>query len=87
MKKDDILILLLVIFGIIYSMYMSVFIGDFYVGFIFVLMTIGISATIYILRKSINYRIIFYIWIAIIVIAVVVLLFQWTSNFFESFRI
>ena len=87
MKKDGILILLLAVFGIIYSVYLSFFVGDFYIGFIFILITVGISATFYVLRKSINYRIIFYIWIAIIVVAVVVLIFQWTSNFFESFRI
>jgi hypothetical protein len=87
MERTMILILLLAVFGIIYSLYLSVYIGDLYVGFIMVLITLGISSTIYILGKRVNYRIIFYIWIAIIVIAVVVLMFQWTYNFFEGFRI
>ena len=87
MKYDGILILLLVVFGVIYSFYLTFFVGDFYIGFVFVLITIGLSSTIYVLGRSISYKIILYIWIAIIVLASTVLLFQWTSGFFESFRI
>lgn len=87
MKYDGILILLLVVFGFIYSFYLTFFVGDFYIGFVFVLITIGLSSTIYVLGRSISYKIILYIWIAIIVLASTVLLFQWTSGFFESFRI
>ena len=87
MKYDGILILLLVIFGVIYSFYLTFYVGDFYIGFVFILITIGLSSTIYVLGRSVSYKIILYIWIAIIVLASTVLLFQWTSGFFESFRI
>lgn len=85
--RGKLLILILAFFGITYSVYLAAFLEDFYVGMVFSLITIGLSSTIYILDKKINYRIIFYIWLAIILVAVVLLLFQWTTGFFESFRI
>lgn len=61
--------LLLFLFSISYSVYLS-FQGSFFIGFIFILISIGISSTIYLLDRKIDYRIIIYIWIAIVTIAV-----------------
>ena len=83
--RGKILILFLLFFGTIYSVYLSLFLEDFYVGFVFFLITLGLTSTIYVIDKSISYKIIFYIWIAIIVLALVILMFQWTAFFFESF--
>lgn len=66
----NISILLLFLAGTIYSLYLSLQ-GGIFIGFIFVLITIGLSSTFYILNKKIDYRIIIYIWIAIVMIAVV----------------
>lgn len=60
----------LFVFGILYSIYLSLYSG-FFVGFIFILMTIGFTTTIYMLDKKIDYRIIIYIWVGIVMIAIV----------------
>jgi len=72
-------LLILIGFGLFYSVLIS-FYGGFYVGFIFILITIGFTSTIYLLDKKINYKLIFYIWIAIIVVAAITLLLQWVFN-------
>ena len=69
-------ILIFLIFGVLYSVYLSLYIG-FFPSFVFILITTGIGSTIYILDKKINYRIIVYIWIALITVAVVALLIEW----------
>jgi hypothetical protein len=85
--KEKLMLLILFVFGIVYSTYLAIYLENLYIGFIFSLITIGLTSTVYVLGKNISYKIIFYIWIAIMVIAVVILLFQWTTEFFESFRI
>jgi len=72
-------LLVLIIFGIFYSVLISLY-GGFYVGFVFILLTIGFASTIYLLDKKFNYRIIFYIWIAIVVVAAITLFLQWVFN-------
>lgn len=74
-----ILLSILVVFGILYSAFIS-FYGGYYTGFVFILITVGFASTIYTLDKKVDYRIIFYVWIAIIVIATVTLLLQWIFN-------
>ena len=77
MKKsiERLFILILVVFGLLYSFYLSFYLGA-YTGFVFVLITIGFASTLYILDKKISYKIIFYIWIAIIVFAVLILFLE-----------
>jgi len=77
------LLLSLILFGFFYSYLLSFYAGGF-VSLIFVLITIGFASTIYLLDKKINYRIIFYIWIAIIVVAILSLLLNWTFNIFST---
>ncbi|MFH0928793.1 MAG: hypothetical protein V1818_00355 [Candidatus Aenigmatarchaeota archaeon] len=84
---EKILILFLVVFGLLYSSYLAVFTEDYYIGFVFILITLGFSSTIYVLDKNINYRIIFYIWLAIVLVSSVVLLLQWVFSAFELFRL
>ncbi|MEM5778494.1 MAG: hypothetical protein QXD43_04215 [Candidatus Aenigmatarchaeota archaeon] len=74
-----ILLIILIVFGLFYSFLIS-FYGGFYTGFIFVLITIGFASTIYLLDKKVSYRIVVYVWIAIIVIAAITLLLQWVFN-------
>jgi hypothetical protein len=78
-------ILLLFFFGILYSIYLSLE-GSFFIGFIFILITIGITSTIYMLDKRIDYRIIIYIWIAIVTIAVVTFISIGIFKMVEVFR-
>ena len=68
-------ILILIIFGLMFSFYLFLYSGA-YTAFVFILITIGLSSTLYILDKKINYKIIFYIWIAIIVIAILTLVLE-----------
>jgi hypothetical protein len=84
---EKLFVLILVGFGLFYSIYLSVFLGDYFVGFIFILITAGLSSTIYILDKKINYRIIFYIWLAIVVVALLLLLLKWSFEAFSMFKI
>jgi hypothetical protein len=72
-------LLVLIVFGIFYSVLISLY-GGLYVGFVFILITIGFASTIYLLDKKFNYRIIFYIWIAIVVVAAITLFLQWVFN-------
>ena len=68
--KKNLSILLLLLFGILYSLYLA-FEGGIFLGLITALMTIGLSTTIYILYKRINYKLIVYIWVGIVTIAVI----------------
>ena len=87
--KKRLSILLLFLFGILYSIYLS-FEGGVFIGFVFILITIGITATIYILDKKIDYKIIVYVWIAIVTITVVIFIsinvFQMTNLFKNPLR-
>ncbi len=83
--KRKLSILLLFLFGILYSIYLS-FEGGLFIGFIFILITIGITTTIYILDKKINYKIIVYIWIAIVTIAVLTFISVGIFQMIELFR-
>lgn len=73
------IILVLTAFGFLYSIFISIY-GGFYIGIVLALITIGFASTTYMLDKKINYKIIFYIWIAIIVVAVVTLFLNWIFN-------
>jgi hypothetical protein len=88
MKKimKSLFILILVVFGLLYSFYISLYAGV-YTGLVFVLITIGFASTFYILDKNISYRIIFYIWIVIIVIATLVLILEWAFKITLLFKI
>lgn len=79
-------LLILILFGIFYSFLISIY-GGFYVGFVFILVTIGFASTIYLLDKKVNYRIIFYIWIAIVIIAAITLLLQWIFNIAKLLKV
>jgi hypothetical protein len=68
-----ILISVLLLFGISYSIILALY-TDLFVGFVFVLITIGFAATIYLLDKKFSHRIIFYVWVAIITTAVLILI-------------
>lgn len=83
--KGKISILLLFLFGIIYSVYLS-FEGGIFISVIFILITIGITATIYMLDKKIDYKIIIYIWIAIVTIAVVIFMSIGIFRMIEFFK-
>jgi hypothetical protein len=76
---------ILLVFGVFYSTFIY-FYGGFYVGFVFILITIGFASTIYMLDKKFSYRIIFYVWIAIIVIAAVTLFLEWVFNLANLLR-
>ncbi len=65
----DVLICILLFVGIIYSILLSFLVG-LYISFILILITIGFASTIYLLDKKFDYKIIFYVWIAIIVTAI-----------------
>jgi asparagine N-glycosylation enzyme membrane subunit Stt3 len=65
MKK---MFLILIIFGLLYSIIIALY-GGYFVGFVLALITVGFATTIYLIDKKFDYRIIFYIWIAIIAIA------------------
>jgi hypothetical protein len=68
--KKSLSILFLLLFGILYSIYLA-FEGGIFLGLITSLITIGLSATIYVLYKKFDYKIIVYIWIGIVTLAVV----------------
>ncbi|MBN2202564.1 MAG: hypothetical protein JW700_00025 [Candidatus Aenigmarchaeota archaeon] len=84
-KFEKILIVCLLVFGLLYSAYVTIYTNDFYVGLVLALVTLGFSATIYILDKKINYRIIIYIWIAIVLIAIIALLLRLSFSAMEIF--
>jgi len=73
-------IVVLLIFGILYSIYLSFYLGS-HTGFIFILITIGLAGTIYLVDKKVDYKIILYVWIAIIVVAAIVLLIELIFQF------
>lgn len=83
--KKRLSVLLFLFFGILYSIYLS-FEGGIFIGFILILITIGITATIYILDKKIDYKIIIYVWIAIVTIAVVTFISIGIFQAVEIFR-
>ena len=85
LMKGLLSILFLFLFGIAYSIYLS-FQGSFFIGFIFILMTIGITSTFYMLDKKIDYRIIVYIWIAIVMISVLTFIFIGIFKMVEVFK-
>ena len=72
MKK---IFLILIGFGLLYSALIA-FYGGYFVGFVIILLTVGFASTIYLIDKKTNYRIIFYVWIAIIVIASITLFLE-----------
>jgi hypothetical protein len=79
MKKNNILILLLLLFGFLYSSYLFFYLG-YYTSVVIALLTIGFASTIYVLDKSINRRIIFYVWIAIILVSIFILFLHWVFS-------
>jgi hypothetical protein len=83
--KKKLSILLLFLFGTLYSIYLSIE-GGIFIGFILFLITIGFTSTIYILDKKIDYKIIIYIWIAIVTIAVVTFISIGIFQMIELFR-
>ncbi|OGI11963.1 hypothetical protein A3K64_00630 [Candidatus Micrarchaeota archaeon RBG_16_36_9] len=83
--RKNIGILLLLIAGISYSAYLSLE-GGLFIGFVFTLITIGIASTLYMLEKSIDYRIIIYIWIAIVALVVVSFISIGVFRMAEIFR-
>jgi len=66
-------IITLFIFGIVYSMLLSPYLGA-YTGFIFIMMTVGFVTTIYIAAQKSGYGLVTYVWISIIIIAEIVLI-------------
>jgi len=76
MKK---IFLILIAFGLLYSILIT-FYGGYFIGFVLALITIGFAITIYLLDKKFDYRIIFYIWIAIIAIASLTLFLEQVLN-------
>ena len=80
------IILLMLIFGLAYSFYVTAYVGDLFIGFVLVLLTLGLSSTIYALDRKIDYRIIFYMWIAIIASVICALLFNWAFGLFGVFQ-
>jgi len=83
--RKNLWILILFVIGILYSVYLLIQ-GGLFIGFVFILITIGITSTVYILDKKINYRIIIYIWIAIVMIAVVTFISTGIFRMVELFR-
>jgi glucose uptake protein GlcU len=67
MKRISILLLLL--FGFAYSVYLSSQ-GGFFLGLVVSLMAIGLATTIYILDNKGNNKIVIYVWLAIVIIVV-----------------
>jgi hypothetical protein len=79
-------ILLFILFGFVYSIYLALE-GGFFTGFAIFTITLGLAATIYILDRKASSRIIIYVWIAIIVVIVVAYIstgvFE-TANIFKN---
>ena len=76
----------MLIFGIIYSTYLS-FYTSIYTGFVLILITVGFAGTIYMIAKKVSYKIIFYVWMAIIVFSVLFLILQWSMASFASLKL
>jgi hypothetical protein len=83
--RKNLSILLLFLIGILYSLYLSTQ-GGLFIGLVFVMITIGISFTIYMLDKKTDYRIIVYVWIAIVTIVVVTFISIGVFRMAELFR-
>jgi hypothetical protein len=76
-------ILLLMLFGLLYSAYLA-YEGGIFMGFVISLITLGLASTIYILDRRVNSRIIVYIWVAIVVVVVVAYI---STGVFETAKI
>jgi asparagine N-glycosylation enzyme membrane subunit Stt3 len=76
---------LLILFGFAYSVFIS-FYGGFYLGFVFILITIGFASTIYCIDKRINRRIIFYVWVAIMTTIVLTLIVELTFSMISMLK-
>ena len=83
--RKNLSVLILFVIGILYSIYLLIQ-GGLFIGFVFILITIGISSTIYILDKKTDYRIIIYIWIAIVMIAVITFISTGIFRMIELFK-
>ena len=61
--------ILMLALGLLYSAYLAYEAGIF-MGLVFSLITIGLTATIYILYNGMSSRLIVYIWVAIVMVVV-----------------
>ena len=85
-KINNLLIIFLLVFGLLYSSYLYFYLG-YYTSVVIVLVTVGFAFTIYILDKSINRRIIFYIWIAIVMISMLIFLMDWVFSMTKFLKV
>lgn len=69
MQMNSIKFVFLLLSGLVYSSYLALEAGIF-MGLVFTLMTIGLTATLYILDRKMSYRIIVLIWLAIVIVVV-----------------
>jgi hypothetical protein len=84
-RMKSLSIFLLLIFGLCYSAYLA-FAGSVFLGFVFSLISVGLTSTIYILDRRLNSRIIVYIWLAIIVVVVSAYISTGVFNLANVFR-
>jgi biotin transporter BioY len=72
-------------FCVLFSVFLAAA-GGFFIGFVFMLITTGMTATIYILDKKMDYRLIIYIWVAIVTIVVMSYILIGVMKTAEIFR-
>jgi len=83
--KNSFYIMCFFMFCVLFSVFLAAA-GGFFIGFVFMLITTGMTATIYILDKKMDYRLIIYIWVAIVTIVVMSYILIGVMKTAEIFR-